>query len=118
MLNYNYSPTSIQASRKNRAVTVVWNDGHTSVYPFGLLRAACPCASCRGGHENMRTDPDPAVFAKELPESAETRLSNVNAVGTYAVSFVWEDGHDFGIYNWYFLRKLCPCPVCRGTAHS
>ena len=26
---------------------------------------------------------------------------------------VWEDGHDYGIYNWYYLRKLCPCAECR-----
>ena len=38
-------PTGITANKKTRELTITWNDGHTSVYPFDLLRAACPCAS-------------------------------------------------------------------------
>jgi DUF971 family protein len=106
-------PTGITADKKSRAVTVAWNDGHASVYPFGLLRLACPCASCRGGHENMKSEPDADVFQRELADSPATRLSNVVAVGSYAVTFVWEDGHDYGIYNWHYLRTLCPCAECR-----
>jgi DUF971 family protein len=108
-------PTTITASRKERVVTLVWKDGHTSQYPFGLLRAACPCASCRGGHENMRSEPDPEVFFEHLPESPETRLVKIEAVGSYAISIEWEDGHHYGIYNWHFLRALCPCAECRSV---
>jgi DUF971 family protein len=25
------------------------------------------------------------------------------------LTIVWEDGHDYGIYNWHYLRALCPC---------
>ena len=45
----NEKPTGITANKKTREFTITWNDNHTSVYPFELLRAACPCASCRGG---------------------------------------------------------------------
>jgi DUF971 family protein len=109
-------PTSVNASKSKKEFTVTWNDGHTSVYPFGLLRAACPCASCRGGHENMKSEPDEEVFSKQMEDSPATRLANVVAVGSYALTIVWEDGHDYGIYNWYYLRALCPCEVCRGKA--
>jgi DUF971 family protein len=109
----NEKPTGITANKKNRELTVTWNDGHTSVYPFGLLRAACPCASCRGGHENMGSEPDPNVFGIELEEGPSTRLANIQAVGSYAMSIVWEDGHDYGIFNWHYLRALCPCVECR-----
>lgn len=109
----NVSPEKITANRNSTELTVVWNDGHTSVYPFGLLRAACPCASCRGGHENMRSDPDPEVFFHVLPDSPQTRLKNIEGIGSYAISFEWEDGHHFGIYNWSYLRKLCPCSECQ-----
>jgi DUF971 family protein len=44
--------TSITANREAMEMTVIWADGHISNYPFSLLRAACPCAQCRGGHEN------------------------------------------------------------------
>jgi DUF971 family protein len=106
-------PTGITANRQTREMTITWNDDHTSVYPFGLLRAGCPCASCRGGHENMRADPDDAVFQAQLPDSPQTRITKVEAAGTYGLIIEWEDGHHYGIYNWNYLRKLCPCAECR-----
>jgi DUF971 family protein len=111
-------PTGVTASKNKRELTITWTDGHVSVYPFGLLRAACPCASCRGGHENMKPEPDASVFEMDLPDSPETRLVNVQAVGSYALAIVWEDGHDYGIYNWNYLRALCLCEEHhgRGTA--
>jgi DUF971 family protein len=106
-------PTSVTADRGKRVMNVVWSDGHSSVYPFGLLRAACPCASCRGGHENMRAEPDEDVFQRQMPDGPETHMLKVEGVGSYAITFEWEDGHHYGIYNWYYLRALCPCPECR-----
>ncbi|MCS6992355.1 MAG: DUF971 domain-containing protein [Anaerolineales bacterium] len=106
-------PINITANRPALEMSIEWGDGHKSIYPFSLLRAACPCAQCRGGHENMSSEPDPAVFAVELEDSPSTRLSNVKATGSYGITLVWEDGHDYGIYNWHYLRALCPCPTCR-----
>ena len=109
-------PTGITANKTKRELTITWNDGHTSAYPFDLLRAACPCASCRGGHENMKPEPDPSVFILKMVESTSTRLSNVVATGSYAITLVWEDGHDYGIYNWHYLRALCTCEEDRAKA--
>jgi DUF971 family protein len=106
--------TNITANREAMEMTVVWADGHTSVYPFSLLRAACPCAQCRGGHEKMYAEPDPEVFNVELEDSPRTHLANLRPTGSYGITPVWEDGHDYGIYNWHYLRALCPCPACRG----
>ncbi len=106
-------PTGITANRQALEMSITWDDGHTSLYPFSLLRAACPCAQCRGGHENMGSEPSPDMFEVELQETPSTRLVNIVAVGSYAISLVWEDGHDYGIYNWHYLRALCPCPICR-----
>ena len=106
-------PTGVTANRQTREMTVSWSDGHTSVYPFSLLRAACPCASCRGGHEYMRAEPDEEVFSTQLPDSPQTRLKQVEGVGAYAITIEWEDGHHFGIYTWQYLRALCPCPEHR-----
>jgi DUF971 family protein len=106
-------PTGITANRQDMEMTVTWNDGHTSIYAFSLLRAACPCAQCRGGHENMGSEPDPAVFNVLREDSERTRLTNIKATGAYGITLVWEDGHDYGIFNWHYLRALCPCPICR-----
>jgi DUF971 family protein len=106
-------PAGITANKTAHVLTIQWKDDHVSVYPFGLLRAACPCASCRGGHENMRSEPDNTVFSIDLEDAPATRIRNVEAVGQYAVTIEWEDGHHYGIYNWHFLRSLCPCNECR-----
>ena len=106
-------PVGITADRQKRIMTVNWNDGHTSEIPFTLLRNACPCAECRGGHENMEADPEPELFTAPDEDTPATRLVNVEAVGTYGITPEWEDGHHYGIYSWSYLRKLCPCPDCR-----
>ncbi len=107
------TPTGITANRTARQLTVTWDDGHTSSYSFSLLRHACPCAECRGGHEGMGAEPDPQVFDLEDEDTPATRLRNVESVGAYALNIEWEDGHHYGIYNWHYLRALCPCPACR-----
>jgi DUF971 family protein len=106
-------PISISANRLEKQMTIVWDDGHTSVYTFSILRAGCPCVECRGGHEHMSDRPDPGAFTANLPDSPATRLVNIVPVGAYAISMVWEDGHDAGIFRWEFLRALCPCAECR-----
>ena len=106
-------PEKITANRSEAKMTIQWDDGHVSLYPFVLLRAGCPCAECRGGHEGMSDLPDPQVFTAEMPDSPATRLVDLAAVGTYGISPAWEDGHAAGIYTWRYLRALCPCEECR-----
>ena len=106
-------PTGITANRNTSQLIITWNDGHESIYPFTLLRRACPCAECKGGHENMGTLPGPEIFELPLEDAPATRLQNIEAVGAYALTIEWEDGHHYGIYNWNYLRAICPCPVCR-----
>ncbi|MFN2150059.1 MAG: gamma-butyrobetaine hydroxylase-like domain-containing protein [Anaerolineales bacterium] len=107
-------PAGITANRETSELTIEWKDGHTSRIPFSLLRNACPCAECRGGHDKMGSTPPAEVFELELEDSPRTHLSKIEAVGTYALTPMWEDGHQFGIYTWSYLRALCPCPICRG----
>jgi DUF971 family protein len=99
-------PVGITADRQTRRLRIEWSDGKRSEYSFSLLRYACPCAECRGGHENMGGDPDPEIFERPEEDTPATRLKNLEAVGSYALTIEWEDGHHFGIYNWNFLRSL------------
>ena len=106
-------PTSIIAKREKKELMVVWDDGHASLYSFSLLRASCPCAECRGGHDRMGETPDPAMFAAPISDSPAIRLTTLVPIGSYAITPAWEDGHDTGIYQWRYLRALCPCEECR-----
>ena len=64
----------------------------------------------------MHADPDPAVFDLPDEETPATMIRNLELVGSYALTVEWEDGHHYGIYNWHYLRALCPCPDCRKDA--
>lgn len=104
-------PTAIQISKSRRVLVIPWDDGHLSEYPFDGLRAACPCVTCRGGHEAMGAPPDPNVFALAPQQTYE--LAGADLVGNYALQPLWEDGHHYGLYTWDYLRGLCPCVECR-----
>lgn len=106
-------PKSISVNKKTRELNVSWNDGHTSIYPFSLLRHGCPCAECRGGHEKMSPEPPPEAFYLPIEDTPATHLVKLEEVGSYGISIEWEDGHDHGIYDWHYLRALCPCPICQ-----
>jgi alkylation response protein AidB-like acyl-CoA dehydrogenase len=57
-----------------------------------------------------------ATIAMTEPQGGSDAAAMVTAarpVGRYAISFVWSDGHDHGIYPYTLLRDLCPCPACR-----
>ena len=67
----------------------------------------------------MRSDPDPAVFDMPDEEMPATMVRKLELVGSYALTIEWEDGHHYGIYNWHYLRALCPCTDCRkGSADA
>ena len=109
----NLVPTGIIADRQAHTLSITWNDGHISAYTFSLLRHACPCAECRGGHDQMSAEPPEAVFDMPEEDNPSMRMVKIEPVGAYAITIEWEDGHHFGIYNWHYLRALCPCPACR-----
>jgi DUF971 family protein len=106
-------PTGLAANKKAKVLSITWNDKHLSTYPLALLRHACPCAQCRGGHEHMSDEPAQEVFYIPDEDNPGTRLASIENVGSYGLTITWEDGHHYGIYNWHYLRALCPCPICR-----
>lgn len=100
-------PTNIKAKKGSAILEIEWSDGETCSYPFDLLRNACPCAQCRGGHENMHPEPDDDVFLIPLMDAKATRMKSLGGIGNYALNIEWEDGHKYGIYNWHYLKSLC-----------
>ncbi len=103
----NPTPSEITLDQKNNVLVISWADGKTCRYPVSKLRMACPCAECRGGHENMgkRGDPDNLL---ELQPPRAYQIEQLELVGNYALQPIWDDGHDSGIYTWEYLYRLCP----------
>jgi len=102
-------PKAIRASRSKAVLEIDWEDGHQSVFPLRGLRAACPCAECRGGHAGMGAPGSPGMLDLPMVETRSAELVSMAHVGNYALQLVWKDGHDYGIYTWELLREMCPC---------
>ena len=97
-------------------VDISWKDGHRSVFSFPFLRDACPCALCNEEREKDGRQPgDPLKpVAGTLPIfKAAARPTKTEGVGKYGIRFVWNDGHEHGIYSWQYLRENCPCADCK-----
>ncbi len=104
-------PTKILVDVDTRQVQINWADAHTSVYDMTDLRRACPCIQCQPWKEGL----GPVGVTPEAVQRAEGALDSpedISLVGGYAISFRWADGHTFGIYDFEYLRDLCPCPIC------
>lgn len=94
-------PSAIAQAGPDR-LRIVWQDGHESLYAVRDLRLACRCAHCV---EEMTGRP--LLRPEGVPDGVKP--VRISAVGRYALSFAWSDGHDTGIYTYEYLRGLCPC---------
>ncbi len=90
-----------------RRLRLTWSDGHAAAYDCDYLRAWCPCAGCQG-HVGLTI--------RYQPAAGPVKADGIQAVGNYAISIAWSDGHSTGIYRFDFLRQICPCAVCQGGA--
>ncbi|MBI3318535.1 MAG: DUF971 domain-containing protein [Candidatus Omnitrophica bacterium] len=91
------APQRIERFGEN-SLKILWADGHESLYTWGALRAACPCAACLPSGEAV---------------GPEVRPLSIQPVGRYALNIRWSDGHTTGIFSYEFLRSLCSCEACR-----
>ena len=80
-------------------VVIEWADGVTCRYPFRYLRLQCGCAGCV---EEMtgRQLLDAGSISEDI------LAIDYMEVGRYALTFLWTDGHDSGIYPYTDLRRL------------
>jgi DUF971 family protein len=92
----NTIPSKIDFDNVN--LYIQWKDGKECKYNLLNLRRYCPCAQCRGGHG------EPNRITLDIKE---IKLISFKKVGRYAISLVWSDGHDAGIYTFDSLRYFC-----------
>jgi len=97
------------------AISIIWNDGHQSIYLYEDLRQSCPCAKC---NEIRKSSQKIIPFNRILPvniDNPDIKPRKIEPVGNYAIRFYWSDRHSTGIYTFKFLRELCPCDNCTGS---
>lgn len=92
-------PDLLELIDDDSVLHIVWDDGHTSRHRLDVLRAACPCANCRGHSPEQSLNLQPEQFAN-------IKLTDLAPVGRYAYNLVFSDAHGTGIYTLKFLREL------------
>ncbi|HEX4947295.1 MAG TPA: DUF971 domain-containing protein [Blastocatellia bacterium] len=92
-------PEALELADDDSVLQIVWDDGHTSRHRLDVLRAACPCANCRGHSPEQSLNLQPEQFVN-------IKLTDAAPVGRYAYNLVFSDAHSTGIYTLKFLREL------------
>jgi DUF971 family protein len=90
-------PTDIKLHQQSRVMEIAFDDGVRFELPYEYLRVYSPSAEVRGhgpGQEVLQ------VGKKNVG------ISEIEAVGRYAVRPTFTDGHNSGIYSWDYLRSL------------
>ncbi len=88
-------------------VAIRWDDGKESYLPFALLRAASPSAAVRGERDIFGTQ-----YGGESQKNFEgIEVTHWERIGSYALRFVFSDGHGSGLYPYDYLRRLGNTPT-------
>jgi DUF971 family protein len=91
-------PAKVQLEKQK--LTITWNDGTKSEIDLLKLRNKCPCATCLAEKEKQSK----TYF--HLFNENQLKVTDIKQVGSYALSISWRDGHNTGIYEYTFLKKL------------
>lgn len=95
--------TEVELAPDGGRLSLKWDDGAGTATTAQHLRQQCPCAGCVDEWTNKRT-----LDATRVP--ADLRITQLQPVGNYALTFVFSDGHATGIYPWKLLRELTQPP--------
>lgn len=90
-------PTQLKVSADRRTLTVAFKDGRSYAIEAELLRVRSPSAEVQGHSPAQRV----TVGGK-----TNVAITEVVAVGNYAVRLIFDDGHSTGIFTWAFLSEL------------
>jgi ATP-binding protein involved in chromosome partitioning len=92
-------PVEIVPTEDEARLRIVWKDGAAHEYVPREVRLLCPCAGCVDETTGARTLRPDMVDEAVYPTA-------IHYVGSYALQFVWSDGHSTGIYTFESLREL------------
>ncbi len=91
-------PVNIQLRRKSAVLSLTYANGNVCELPAEFLRVYSPSAEVTGHGKEER----PPETGKR-----EVQITDVEAVGNYAIRLYFDDGHDTGLYSWEYLHRLC-----------
>lgn len=94
--------------KKDRGLTVRWDDGTGSFYSIAQLRRLSPSADMRELRDEMAANPLAVLPSSKGTNAGGPQITAVDAelVGNYAIRIVFSDGHRTGLYTWDYLRQI------------
>jgi DUF971 family protein len=93
--------------KKDRGLTVEWEDGSSAFYPVAYLRRMSPSADMRELRQEQERNPL-TVLPAGACRTGPLVVEDAELVGNYAIRLRFSDGHHTGIYSWEYLRTLKP----------
>lgn len=96
--------------KKDRGLTIEWQDETTSYYSIPYLRKFSPSAEARQLREDLASNPLTVLPASAVSNGPLTAVT-AELVGNYALRITFSDGHNTGIYSWDYLREIDPATV-------
>lgn len=95
-------PKKIKLSEQKYLI-IEWEDSSIIEYPLKFLRDETPDAGNKGETILWKHYPPPPA-GPDKPGKYE--IADIKKVGNYAISIVWKDGYDSGIYSWDLLLRF------------
>ncbi|HIG31512.1 MAG TPA: DUF971 domain-containing protein [Verrucomicrobiales bacterium] len=83
-------------------VGIRWNDGSEDFFPMAKLRAVSPSAETQGEKD---------IFGNQYGGGGGHDYTGVTVlrwepVGSYAIRFIFSDGHSTGLYSFDYLKQV------------
>lgn len=97
MSDNNPVPTELNYDAATRVLTVEFDEGSVFELSAEYLRTHSPSAEVQGH--------GPESYTLQVGKE-NVKIDKILPVGRYAVSLVFDDGHDSGIFSWDWLYRL------------
>jgi len=88
------TPIKIKLLKSKNQVQFYYNDGNCLILGGSYLRAKSPSAENKKNKENPKN------------KFLDIKVVNIEKVGNYAVRFIFDDGHNTGIFSWEYLIEI------------
>jgi len=89
------SLSKLHYHQRRRLLDLIYNDGSCSTLSAEFLRVHSPSAEVRGHGKPIL-----------VTNKRDVAITEIIAVGHYAVKLVFDDGHNTGLYSYTYLQQL------------
>ncbi|MFQ3231863.1 gamma-butyrobetaine hydroxylase-like domain-containing protein [Reinekea sp.] len=92
------APSKIDYQQATALLYITWPDASEASLSAEFLRVHSPSAEVRGhgiGQQVLQTG------------KKNVTISKIEPTGRYAIKITFSDGHDTGLFDWGYLKKLC-----------